>query len=59
MQPNKYVYLFVIQGNWGFGWEDEDADESALAAYANLRLYRENQPDVSHRMIQRRELRAP
>ncbi len=52
---NKYIYLHVVQGQWCFGWEDESASEDAREAHRDLRDYRENQPEVSHRMIERRE----
>lgn len=54
---NKYLYLHVIQGIYGpYGWEDVDQSESYREARINFRLYRENEPDYPHRMIQRREL---
>lgn len=56
MRPNKYEYLFIIQGHWSYGWEDESAHENRAEARADLRAYRDNQPEVAHRMIQRREL---
>ncbi len=54
---NKYTYLYIIQGNYGYGhgWEDEAASESYSEARADLKAYRENSPYPS-RMIQRREL---
>lgn len=59
-RKNKYVYLHVIQGDYGYGhgWEDVDQSESYREARTNFRLYRENEPQYSHRMIQRRELNA-
>jgi len=58
MKINKYIYLFVIQGNYGYGdgWEDLTAAEDYREARGYLKDYRENEPDVSHRMINRREL---
>lgn len=55
---NKFTYLHVIQGNYGYGWEDVDQDESFKLARENFKLYRENEPQYSHRMINRRELNA-
>lgn len=55
-RKNKYIYLHVIQGNYGYGFEDVDQSESYKDARTNFRLYRENEPQYSHRMIQRREL---
>lgn len=27
-KPTKYIYLHVLQGQYGFGWEDLTASES-------------------------------
>ena len=53
---NKYTYLWIVQGNYGYGhgWEDLCASEDRKEARANLRDYRENEPGP-HRLIQRRE----
>ena len=53
---NKFTYLHVIQGDYGGGFEDVDQDEDFRLARANFKLYRENEPQYSHRMIKRREL---
>lgn len=57
-KPNKYIYLYVIQGNYGYGhgWEDLCASEDRREARADLKAYRENEPQTPHRMIKRREL---
>ena len=56
-RTNKFTYLYVIQGLYGHhGWEDVDQSESYRDTRTNLRLYRENEPQYSHRMIKRREL---
>ena len=55
---NKYNYINVLQGNYGYdgyGWEDLCADESYKAIRQNLKEYRENEGG-SYRIIQRREL---
>ena len=60
---NKYTYYRVIQGNYGYGWDDEDFHESDSTYFPhdwnafkeNLRLYREN-GGGSYRVINRREL---
>jgi hypothetical protein len=56
MSANKYLYLYVVQGNYGYGhgWEDEAASESRKEARTDLRAYRENGPGV-YRMVKRRE----
>jgi hypothetical protein len=57
MKANKFVYLFVVQGNYGYGhgWEDLAASEVRKEAREDLKAYRENEPQYAHRMIQRRE----
>jgi len=54
MRKNRFLYLWVIQGNYGQGWEDECVEDSLTEARARLREYCENSPYPS-RMIQRRE----
>ena len=59
MKVNKYLYLFVVQGNYGYGngWEDLTASESYKQAIADLRAYRKNDSyALGHRLIKRREL---
>lgn len=56
-KPSKYVYLFVVQGNYGQGWEDVTAEETWSAARAQRKTYDANEP-YPHRVIKRRELRA-
>jgi len=53
---NKYNYINVLQGNYGYGygWEDLCADESYKEIRQNLKEYRENEGG-SYRIIQRRE----
>lgn len=55
IKRNKFTYLHVVQGYYGFGWEDVTASEHSREARANLREYRENCPEYPHRVIQRRE----
>lgn len=57
-RPNKYRYLYVIQGNYGHGhgWEDLTAAETWREARGYARDYRENEPGIPHRTIRRREL---
>lgn len=52
---NKFVYLHIVQGNYGCGWEDVSASECYLEASDDLRAYRANAPEYSYRLIQRRE----
>ena len=60
MKQRKYNYLFVLQGSYGYGWEDltatDKADPNARREIrANLREYRENEGG-SYRIVNRREL---
>lgn len=56
---NKYVYLHVLQGNYGYGhgWEDLTAEESRREILKRLREYRSNEGG-NYRIIKRREPRA-
>lgn len=58
MKPTKYVYLWVLQGNYGYGhgWEDLTAEESWREIRDRRREYVENEGG-SYRIIKRRELR--
>ena len=55
-KTNKYEYLFVLQGNYGHGWEDLCASESSKEVRQNRKEYRENEGG-NYRIIQRREPR--
>lgn len=55
-RTNKFTYLYVIQGNYGYGWDDVDQTENHREMHINFCLYRENEPQYSHRVIRRREL---
>ena len=57
-KPNKYLYLYVLQSNYGYGhgWEDIAASESFKEMRVNRKEYRENMPEYPYRIIQRREL---
>lgn len=55
-KTNKYEYLFVLQGNYGQGWEDLCASESSMEVRQNRKEYRENEGG-NYRIIQRREPR--
>jgi len=52
---NKYQYLFVLQGNYGFGYEDLTASENRKEIRQNLKEYRDNEGG-DYRIIQRRVL---
>lgn len=55
MKKNKYVYLFVLQGNYGYyGWEDLISSENRQEVRDDLKAYRENEGGI-YRIIRRRE----
>lgn len=56
MRANKFTYLHVVQGNYGFGWEDCCASENVRESRDDLKAYRENAPEYPYRLIKRREL---
>ena len=62
----KFDYYLTMQGNYGYGWDDEISepcdstgrikDDSARALFReNVKLYRANGGGI-YRIIQRREL---
>jgi hypothetical protein len=54
---NKYLYLLVIQGNYGQGWEDLCDYEKYKEARADFKEYRISESRyAAHRIIRRREL---
>ena len=56
-RPNKYLYLYVVQGNYGgmHGWEDLAESDTYREALYNLHEYRISSGPAPHRIIQRRE----
>ena len=60
-RQNKYRYLVILQGNYGYGWDDLVTYDTANADWyndlrADRKAYRENEPQYPHRTIHRREL---
>ncbi len=53
--------VFVVQTHTGpeYGWEDVTAEDTRRAGTQRLREYRENQPELRHRLITRRERITP
>ena len=53
---NKYIYENVIQTDYGYGYgfEDTCAEETYLEGRKQLRVYRREQPQYRHRLIERR-----
>ena len=57
MNTNKYIYLNVLQGNYGYGFEDLTASESYREVKKDLKAYRENEFGL-YRIIKRREINS-
>lgn len=61
-KQNKYSYLTILQGNYGYGWDDlmlwdNNKDDLVFrSSREHLNWYRQNENNVSHRIIERREL---
>jgi len=47
--------VYVVQGNYGYGWDDLFEEDTWLDAKQALKEYQENEPQYSHRIITRRE----
>ena len=56
MRKNKYTYEHVVQGNYGYGWDDLTSSTDITEARRDLRDYRVNEPSVPHRIVHRRTL---
>lgn len=59
MKPNKYIYYWVIQGWYGYGWEDlsfyDQKERKRKDVVKDLREYQLSDPSPK-RIITRREL---
>jgi hypothetical protein len=53
----KYVAVYVVQGNYGQGFEDLTAHDNRKDAIAEMRVYDDNE-SYPHRVIERRVLRS-
>ena len=42
--------MWVVQGNYGQGWEDVTAEDTRAEAIERLREYQENEPQYAHRV---------
>ncbi len=49
----KTKLVYVVQGNYGYGWDDENEEDNWTDAKRSIREYRENGPG-SYRLIKRR-----
>lgn len=56
-RQNKYRYTFVVQGNYGYGWDDLTESDTVAEARKDLRDYRANEfGGASHRIVKRRKI---
>ena len=53
-KPNKTRKEYVVQGNYGYGWNDLTYSDDYREAKADLKSYEENEQGVAHRIITRR-----
>jgi hypothetical protein len=56
MRTNKYLYVWIVQANYGYGdgWEDVGGG-TFKEALSDIKAYRINAPEHRYRMIRRRE----
>jgi hypothetical protein len=52
----RYVYEYMIQGNYGYGWDDLVSEDNMSDARTQLACYRENERSARHRVVTRRTL---
>ena len=46
--------VWVVQGNYGYGWDDVVEEETRKEAWDMLLCYTENEPKYQHRVKRRR-----
>jgi hypothetical protein len=54
MYKRKTIDEYEIQGNYGQGFECVTTEEKYSAAREQLKCYRENEPQYSHRIVKKR-----
>lgn len=52
----KWLYLYVVQGYYGYGWGDLVTHENRIDALNDYKWYEQNE-QYPHRIIKRRTLR--
>lgn len=55
MYIRKTKDVFEVQGNYGYGWEAVTTEETRTEAKKRLKEYGENETNVPHRIIKKRE----
>ena len=54
MYIRKTYDEYEVQGNYGYGWDCLTTCETLKEAKDDLKAYRENEPNVPHRIKKRR-----
>lgn len=54
MYQRKTTDEYIVQGNYGYGWDDLTTEVSMKDAKATRRTYDDNEKGVAHRIIKRR-----
>lgn len=54
MYQRKTIDEYIVQGNYGYGWDDLTTEASMKDAKATLHTYVENEKGAAHRIIKRR-----
>ena len=54
MANPKTKEVFVVQGHYGYGWEDVTEETTFFGGKNRLKEYNDNERNASHRMIRRR-----
>ena len=55
MKVNKYIYSYILQGNYGYGWDDLTSSDTLREAKQDKKIYMDNDR-APFRIIQRREI---
>ncbi len=54
MRERKTEDEWIVQGNYGYGWEDLTAEASEREGRERLHEYQDNEKHAQHRLIKRR-----
>lgn len=58
MYKRKTIDVWIVQGNYGQGWEDVTSSESYKEARQDLKDYKENDKNYLYRLILKRIKKA-
>lgn len=54
MYQRKTKDIYILLGNYGYGWEEVLAEETKKEARERLKEYRENDPQHSYKLTKKR-----